>query len=246
MRSVISLLRTGGGRAHVGEADDVTVKNGWSVGEHRAGPARRRPAAGFALVLGVGLTAACGESGGTQEAAASTAASSTSATTASTSAAPTSSTTSSSTPVTAPAPTTKTSVDQYPKTPEGAEAFVRAFLGAYNTASKDPTTAGALRSYYESSCTPCEGIYSGVSSYAQRGIRQTNEAITVLRARTEPNGDQQVVLVAVRQNAGKLVDKRGITKSQIPAVAEDPNAFILRWRSDGWAVVDMKEFRGEI
>lgn len=137
-------------------------------------------------------------------------------------------------------------VAKYPETPAGAEAFVRAFLGAYNTASKDPTTADALRSYYESSCKPCEGMYSGVSSYAQRGIRQTNEAIIVLRARTEPNGDQQVVLVAVRQNAGSLVDERGTTKARIPAVAEDPNAFILRWRSDGWAVVDMKGFRGEI
>lgn len=198
---------------------------------------RAAAAAGIAL-----LVAGCN---GSADGAGSSSTSSTPApaTSSTTSAAPSSTTT---TTTTAPSSTSQSMAEKYPETPEGAEAFVRALFDAYNAASKDPSRADSLKVFYKPSCKPCAGMYTGVSSYGQRGIRQTNEAITILRARTEPNGDQQVVLTAVRQNAGELVDSSGVTKSEIPAVDRVARAVILGWTPNGWAVTDMKGYAGEI
>lgn len=147
---------------------------------------------------------------------------------------------------TSASPTGRSMAEKYPETPAGAEAFVRAFLGAYNSASRNPEKADLLKPFYKDSCKGCVGMHSGVSSYGQRGLRQNNQALTVQRIRSEPNGAQRVVLVAVKQNPGLLVDSEGVAKSDIPGVDNVVRAYILNWTRTGWSVTDMKGYRGEI
>lgn len=196
---------------------------------------RATAAAGIAL-LAAGCT---GSADGTQtSAASSTPAPAT--TSSSTSSAPPTTTTSTS------SSTTQSMAEKYPETPAGAEAFVRAFVDAFNRGSRDPSRADDVRAFFVPECASCAGLHSGLVQYRSEGLRQQGEAITILKARPEFGSEQKVVVAKLRQNPADVVDASGRKKDSVPGNPDLRQAFVLDRRDTGWVIVQIQRYVDEV
>ncbi|BDZ59986.1 MULTISPECIES: hypothetical protein [Barrientosiimonas] len=201
------------------------------MSDRRTGLARWRPAAAAGLVLGVGLTAGCGGSGGTQEAAAGTSSASITATTASSTAAPTPSTTK------PPVPRT------FAATPEGAEKFVRHYVDVYRKAAGNPAQWQEFQSLGTVGCVPCSDLSREIELDDRFDRRQTGKVLTLGSVRALPQkasdpADVVTVDADVRQHPGRIVDSSGSTVETI-AEARLISRFKLNLTDTAWIVADI-------
>ena len=201
------------------------------MSDRRTGLARWRPAAAAGLVLGAGLTAGCGGSGATQEAAADTAPSSTTAATVSTTAAPTPSTTK------PPVPRT------FAATPEGAENFVRHYVDVYRKVAGNPAQWQEFQNLGTVGCIPCSNLSREIEFFDRFDRRQTGKVLTTNSVRALPrkaSDPANVVTVDadLRQHPGRIIDDSGTTAESIRDVRVNFR-FTLNLTDTAWIVADI-------
>ncbi|WP_392424749.1 hypothetical protein [Barrientosiimonas humi] len=194
---------------------------------------RATAAAGIAL-----LVAGCTGSADGSETSAASSTPAPATTSSSTSSAPPTTTTSTSA-------TTQSMAEKYPETPAGAEAFVRAFFGAYNTASQDPSKVSEFVAFTDPACESCKRLSDEVRGWGRSGAKQTGAAVQVARIRPDGDSVDAVQLIALKQLAGTVKKPNGEIVQQI--VAKDvKSAMTIQWTPTGWTVVRLQPYQGEV
>ena len=194
-------------------------------------------------VVGAGVVLLAAGCGGSSEGAGTSSPSSTPATSSSAAAASTSAPATTST--AAASSTGGSMAEKYPETPAGAEAFVRAFFGAYNTASQDPSKLAEFEAMSAAECASCQALKGQIRGYEQKDARAEGPSANVTVVKHDPNPNRTVVLAGINQVARNVRTVSGEVVSNIPAAKQNV-ALTLTRSQRGWEVSQIERYLGEL
>jgi hypothetical protein len=142
-----------------------------------------------------------------------------------------------------PSPTETSSIPAAAReqTPEGAEAFVKYFVGAFNDAWTQPQP-GLIAELSVAKCQFCSKTEETARTLSSRGERYDSAPLTLQTAEAfsgaPPN--QQFVYAELVQNEASVVDGSGEKVHQDDRQSLPSNIALL-WDRDHWVVYELEE-----
>src|SRR4051812_9228938 len=138
------------------------------------------------------------------------------------------------------------SAPAFPKTREGAAAFVEHFYDVYDGALANADLIPQFRQLSLPSCHSCANIVGFLERAHANGASVEGGKLAVAAAVAPPfDGDVAVVTTVLNQSAGRVIDSGGKQVIPIPKVTRDNDELQLRWRGTVWAVSKITSFGSE-